>query len=60
MIIEPQCLDLSLLPNPVGQTPPHRNDINGKSLEQNNKNKSPIFSKLVSQSSATNTKVMDI
>ena len=62
MIIEPQYLDILHLPNPIGlstQTPSHRDDIKGKNLERDNRNKIPIPPELAPQPSATNAKVTD-
>ena len=45
---------------PSTQNPSNKNDIKGKSLEQDKKSKIPKFSKLVPQPNAINFKVMNI
>jgi len=61
MIIELQCLVLFHFPNPTGLVPKplHIAMTSRKSLERDNKNKSPEFPKISSTISDTNAEVTD-
>jgi len=50
---------LSQFNRPSTQNPLHKDDTKGKSFEWDNRNKGPEFSKLVSQPSVINVKIMD-
>ena len=62
MIIEPQCLDLPHLPNPIGLVPkPLHIGMTSRTKVLNKTTKIRALSspKLISQPSATNVEVMD-